>query len=361
MIRFIFFGLFIQFSLVYGQQNMIDDTSWKAKPKIELSGFLDAFYVFDFNQPTGNSRQDFLFNHNRHNEFNINLAYLKMSVLNTKYRGNLAFHTGTYVIDNYTSEPGLLKHVFEANIGLSLNKKNNTWLDVGIFPSHIGFESAITSDNWTLTRSILAENSPYFLTGAKVTRKISDKLEMSGLVLNGWQRIQRLQGNSLLSFGSQLKYTTSKSNVLNWSTFIGTDDPDSLRRMRYFSNFYGQFQLSKKLGMIAGFDIGIQQKKKHSKDYNVWFSPVVIMQYKIKENWKTAIRLEYYQDIAGVLIQTNSVNGFKTIGSSWNIDYSPVSNLLFRIEARYLKSDEYVLMNQKNQNLFLATSLSLKF
>ncbi|MBK8628485.1 MAG: outer membrane beta-barrel protein [Saprospiraceae bacterium] len=28
-------------------------------------------------------------------------------------------------------------------------------MDAGIFPSHIGFESAISADNWTLTRSLL--------------------------------------------------------------------------------------------------------------------------------------------------------------------------------------------------------------
>ncbi len=35
-------------------------------------------------------------------------------------------------------------------------------------PSHIGFESAVGSDCWNLTRSILAENSPYFESGIKL-------------------------------------------------------------------------------------------------------------------------------------------------------------------------------------------------
>lgn len=59
-------------------------------------------------------------------------------------------------------------------------------------PSHIGFESAIGKDCWNLTRSILADNSPYYETGIKLgyTSK-NEKLYLAGMYLNGWQRIQK--------------------------------------------------------------------------------------------------------------------------------------------------------------------------
>jgi hypothetical protein len=104
----------------------------------------------------------FYFNHNRHNEFNLNLGFVKLGLEHSKYRANLALQTGTYSNDNYSAEPGLLKNIFEANVGLSLNKKNNLWIDAGVFASHIGFESAISTDNLTMTRSLLAENSLIF-------------------------------------------------------------------------------------------------------------------------------------------------------------------------------------------------------
>lgn len=63
------------------------------------------------------------------------------------------------------------------------------------------------------------------------------------------------------SFGTQIKYLKGDKLTVNWSTFIGTDDPDSVRRMRYYNNLYVQVQLTKKLGFIAGFDIGEQQTK----------------------------------------------------------------------------------------------------
>lgn len=341
-----------------------DKNTWSESPQFSISGFADIFYVYDFNKPQGFQRQEFLFNHNRHNEFNLNLGFVKLALDHEKYRGNFALQAGTYSNDNYAAEPGLLKNVLEANIGISLNSKSNLWLDAGVFPSHIGFESAISSDNLTLTRSLLAENSPYFLSGAKLTYNPNEKWEIAGLITNGWQRIQRLQGNSLPSFGTQVLYQATDYISFNWSTFIGTDDPDSTRRLRYFNNFYGQFQMTEKLILIAGFDFGTQQKHKGSTDYDIWYSPVVIGQYAINDTWKTAFRAEYYQDEKGIIIPTNTINGFSTTSISLNIDYAPAQNIVCRIEGRWMKGkDNYFETNTglASNNFIIATSIALKF
>lgn len=350
---------------LFAQQSMAqNDSIWRQKPTLQISGFADVFYVYDFNQPEGTERQPFLFNHNRHNEFNLNLGLVKLGVEHTKYRANLALQTGTYANDNYAAEPDLLKNIFEANIGISLNQKNNLWLDAGVLPSHIGFESAVSMDNWTLTRSLLAENSPYFLAGAKLTFSPNDHWEIAALMVNGWQRIQRLEGNSQPSFGTQVNFSPSEKITWNWSTFIGTDDPDATRRMRYFNNFYGQFQCTEKLGLIAGFDIGTQQKSKGSSDYDLWYSPVIIAQYEINSIWKTALRAEYYQDETGIIISTNTPNGFRTTGLSLNLDYVPTANIVCRLEGRWLNSQDKIFENQStpsNNNFFIGASMAIKF
>ena len=355
---------FIFFLCLGGPLAMAQEESpWQEKPDLNLSGFLDVFYVYDFNEPQGEKRQPFFFNHNRHNEFNLNLGLIKLGLEQAKYRANLALQIGTYVNDNMASEPGVLKNIFEANVGISLNKKKTVWLDAGVLPSHIGFESAISMEDLTLTRSILAENSPYFETGAKLTYTPNEKWEMAGLVLNGWQRIQRLAGNSLPSFGTQLSYSPNSSVTLNWSTFIGTDDPDETRRMRYFNNFYGVFNVSEKLELIAGFDIGTQQQAKGSSSYDTWLSPVVIGRYSFSDKWKSALRAEYYQDEAGVIIATDTPNGFKTTGLSLNVDYLPAKFIMCRIEGRWLNSEDAIFetnTDRSNNNFFIGTSIAVK-
>ena len=360
-LRVLFLVLFCSLSGIILAQK---DSVWHQKPELNLSVFADVFHVYDFNEPQGTKRQSFLFNHNRHNEFNVNLGLIKLGLEHTKYRANVAFHAGTYVNDNYAAEPGLLKNIFEANVGISLSKKNKLWLDAGVFPSHIGFESAVSMDNWTLTRSLLAESSPYFLSGAKLTYNPNEKLELAALVVNGWQRIRRLQGNSMLSFGTQLNFTPSDKFTLNWSTFIGTDDPDLLRRMRYFNNLYGQFQITKKFGLIAGFDAGVQQAVKGSSSYEYWLSPVVIAQFAISKTWKTALRGEYYEDQWGVIIPTGTMNGFQTIGVSLNVDYAPAENVMCRLEGRWLNSKDNVFPTETtptNNNFIIGASIAVRF
>ena len=340
------------------------DSVWQQEPTLTFSGFTDIYYVYDFNKPKGAFRQDFLFNHNRHNTVNLNLGFIKIAIKHPKYRGNFALQSGTYANDNYAAEPGLLKNIFQANIGLSLNKKNTLWFDAGIMPSHIGFEDAVSVNNMTLTRSLLAENSPYFLTGGKVTFNPNKKWKIVGWIGNGWQRIARVNGNSLLSTGSQLTYSASEKVTLNWSTFVGTDDPDITRRMLYFNNVYGKFKLSEKLKLIAGFDIGARQTAKNSTSYHSWYSPIIIGQYAISNRFKTAIRLEYYSDEFGVIIPLKTTNGFHTTGLSVNIDYMPVKNIVCRLEGRWLNSRYNVFEapnSLSNNNVIVAASIALQF
>ncbi len=93
--------------------------------------------------------------------------------------------------------------------------------------------------------------------------------------MNGWQRITRVDGNSLMSWGTQIQFKPSEKVLLNYSTFIGTDKPDSARLMRVFHNVYGIFNITDKLGLTLGFDIGTEEKTPSGDGTNTWYTPVV--------------------------------------------------------------------------------------
>ena len=357
------FGLYICLILLSGHTAFAqqDSTQVSTNPEVKFSGFVDIFYAYDFNQPKVSVRQPFLFNHNRHNEFNLNLALLKASITHKKYRANFAIQTGTYAADNYAAEENVMQHVYEANAGISLNSGNNLWLDAGIFPSHLGFESAISIDNLTLTRSLVAESSPYYLAGAKVSYSPTEYWTLAAIITNGWQRIKRVPGNSLPSFGTQVSYAQEKY-TLNWSTFIGTDDPDVTRRMRYFNNLYALISINDALNLTAGFDIGLQQKSKGSGSYNVWYAPTLIAQYILSPEWAMAARAEYYADKNSVIISLPTADGFRTTGTSLNIDYTPFQNIACRVEGRWFRADNSIFEGDgklTRHNVILVGSLAI--
>lgn len=332
-----------------GEEKKKDQNAAPWKGHLEWSGYVEAYYIYDLNNPSNHKRPDFIYSHNRHNEFNVNLAFAKMAYVAPRLRAKVALMAGTYSNANLSNEPGVLKNILEANAGINLSKKKQVWLEGGIFSSHIGFESADGKECLNMTRSMLADNSPYYETGVKLTyTSDNEKLLVSGLVLNGWQQIQRTDGNSLPAFGWQIQGKPNDKVLINSSSFIGNNKPDTARQMRYFHNFYTIFTPVSTFDLIVGFDIGAEQKAKGSKEYNVWYSPVLIARYSPIYEVAIAARLEYYNDKNGVIISTGTPNGFGTFGYSMNLDYSPNHIAMIRLEGKLLQSGKDEIFKKRD-------------
>ncbi|GAB3557627.1 porin [Spirosoma fluminis] len=338
-----------------------------------FTGYVEAYYSHDLTTPkTGQERPNFLYNFRRNREVNVNLAVLKGAYTDDRVRANLAVQVGTYPQYNYAAEQELVRNIFEANAGVKLSMSRDLWLDAGIFSSHIGFESAIGKDNWTLTRSMVAENSPYYLSGVKLTYSTQNgKWTLLGSVLNGWQRIRRLDGYSGPSVSTQIQYRPSNKVTLNWSTFFGSDRPDSLKQSRMYHNLYAILQPGK-VGLTLGFDIGSDRKpivrgSRVGTGRSVWYTPVAIVRYSPSDKIRIAGRVEYYDDNSGVIIATGTPdqpNGFQTWGYSVNVDYAITRQALFRIEARTFSSQDAIFQTDKGSsptNTALTTSLAVNF
>ncbi len=132
------------------------------KKSFSITGYAETYYAYDFNQPSDHNRPSFTYSFNRHNEVNLNFGMIKLQHETKNTRGALALMAGTYSNANLAAETGVLKNIYEAYIGVKISKKKDIWADMGVFSSHIGFESAIGKDCWSLTRSIVADYSPYY-------------------------------------------------------------------------------------------------------------------------------------------------------------------------------------------------------
>lgn len=329
-----------------------------SKVKIDISGFIDTYYSYDFDQPESKYKQSFLYNYNRQNSFNINIALLRAAVSYENVYAKISVHSGTYVEDNYASEN--IKYLNEAYLGIFLNESKKTTLEAGILPSYIGFESAITHANLTATRSILAENSPYYMTGVKLNHQFNDKWSLAGFVTNGWQHIEKPKSDLIPSFGTQLVFKPNSKNTINWSTFLGKEAYLGDFNMRYFSNLYWDATWNSKWHSIFGFDYGIQDMSYKNNEKATWFSPVIITQYTINSKWQMAHRIEYYQDQKNAIIA--SVLPFETIGNSINFDFLPNSKFKIRTEGKWYHATENIFdLGNKKDNFSVTTTMSFEF
>jgi hypothetical protein len=324
----------------------------------KVSAYLESYYSYDFSNPNNNEKPDFNYNYKKHNQPNVNLTFVKANYQTKRLRSNLALMTGNYATYNLSAEPNWAKPLFEANVGYKPFENHELWIDAGVMPSHIGFESAVGNDCWNLTRSILAENSPYYESGIKFnyTNKKQD-LYVAFLVLNGWQKISIPKGDEKPSVGAQVNYKPTSSLTLNYSNFVGNINLDSLKALRIFHNLYAIYDASPKFSFIFGFDIGTQ--KRAGTKTTIWYTPVIISKINLAKKSKIAGRLEFYSDQKQAIITTSTPNGYQTLGASINYDYQISPKVLWRTELKRYNSKDPIFRYAQNSNEQTSATMAL--
>jgi hypothetical protein len=342
--------------LLFKIENAIAQSS-----NLTWDGFIDTYYAFDFNVPPSGDRS-FTTLPARHNEFNVNLASIGASYNENNVRGRLALQVGTSVEANYSSEPikgqfsneDMVKHIQEAYIGTQIGE--NTWIDAGIFFSHIGLESFISKNNMTYSRSLVADFSPYYQAGAKIHHDFSKAFSAEILVLNGWQIVT--DNNSDKAIGTKIAYAFTDKTSLSYSTFTGNES-----EFRNFHDLVLQSALTDHWKIAVQADIGFQKKPISNND-STWSGFTLISQYLLNEKNILTNRIEYYSDPDQVIVNTNTPHGFKLWSTSIGFDRNLNSKTLWRNEYRYYGAQEKIFPFKaslaKNDSI-LISSLCLSF
>jgi hypothetical protein len=339
--------LLVQIINVSGQEIVKRDTT-----KIALSGYVETYIGFDLGNNKENNRPVYIYNHKRNREVNLNLGILKANVQRGRLRSNIAFMLGNYTQYNLAHEPSWIQYTYEANIGYQLDK-NGLWnIDMGILPSHIGFESAIGIDCQTLTRSLVAENSPYYESGIKLSgASKNQKFTFGFLLLNGWQSVAKPLGLNSLSTGGQLTYKPSSKLTLNYSNFIGhVSDGNKGSFSRIYHNFYAQFLPTNKTNFTLGYDAGVDNEERN------WYTIVGIFQQKFKGKNAIALRGEYFDDPEFTILGT----AINTTLFSWSIGYDRqiTDQALWRVEYKNIQES---FSNISDSKSYLTTAVAVKF
>lgn len=334
---------------------------------LKFGAFVDGYYAYDFNRPRTLDRA-FTTQPARHNEFNVNLAYVEGVVSAPRVRGRLALQFGTSVQANYGAEPrvgtysgpDLTRFVQEATAGVRLS--TNLWLDGGIYLSHVGSEAWISRDNLTYTRSLMADFSPYYQSGVKLTWQATPTLSAQLHVLNGWQNISETNNDKAL--GARIDWTPSGRVTLSAYNFIGNEAPDSSpSQMRIFQGGSVKLAPNDRVTVQGTFDYG---RQRHPNDAGAsgWYGTSVIARVQSTPRSAIVARVERYADPDQIIVVTGSANAFKTNGASLGIDLTPAPGVLWRSEVRALSGANSIFPTHSGalkHNTMLVTSLALTF
>ena len=337
--------------------------------KITVGGFIDSYYAFDFNRPANFDRA-FTTQPARHNEFNVNLAFMEVKLDAPRTRARLALQAGTSVQSNYSGEsrngnisgPNLSRSIQEAVVGAKL--ADNLWIDGGVFLSHIGMESFISRDNPIYTRSLVADYSPYYESGAKLTWTPTSTVTAQLDVVNGWQVIS--ETNSAKSVGIRVDVAQSATTTYSYFNYIGDDAPDSAarRQIRFYNGVGAKVNITPEFQVMAEADYGTQQRATGSGSAS-WYGSMLIGRYQMMANAALTGRVEVFRDKDQVVVVTGQPDGLRATGASIGLDVTPAPRVLWRSELRGYQGEGAVFpMNRarfSKNDAFIVTSLGLSF
>ncbi len=345
-------------------------------PKLTVGAFVDGYFAWDFGRPASLDRAffggtTFTTQPARHNEFNVNLAFAEVNLDAPHYRGRFALQAGTSVQSNYAGEPtngsvsgpGLARMIQEAVVGLRIS--DNVWIDGGIFYSHMGMESWASRDNPTYTRSLVADYSPYYQSGVKMTWTPTSRLTAQLHVVNGWQNIS--ENNTGKAAGARIDFAATPTSTLSYFNFFSNEAGSRLRTF----NGVGARHTEGILTLLGEVDIGTQQRDIRADGRSKWYGFTAVARVQAAPTVAFTVRAEGYHDKDQVIINTGVVDdiilpAFRAVGGSVGVDVTPYPRIAWRSELRGFRNADYIFdgagrTGPSRSNVVAVTSLSLSF
>jgi hypothetical protein len=315
-------SLFWMLSIGLLPQVMGSDTArWK------LAAYGEVYFQWE---KEAENRPAFLYSYNRNGTASANLALLQLERVSERTILRIGAMDGAYARANLASEPRFLRHVFEARFAWKPKKNGNSWLEAGVFPSHIGNESALGMQCPTLTRSLMADNSPYYESGLRWLGKSANGKREGGIyVLNGWQRM-RLPGHGVWpALGHQLTLQLNPAMRINSSSFLGNPG-DNRGVLRAFHDAWMAWDFRPRWTLHAAYDIGWQRQA------GSWQTASVVLQHRLPHDWVFSARAESFLDPNGIIIPAQTSIGSRIGAYSFNADYVISEAAVWRMECRWM-------------------------
>lgn len=312
-----------------------------AAPGVQLHGFVDAYADWNPNRPSdrNNFEPDTGTTARNANQFGLNLVALDVSL----DANPVGFHvvavagTGTDVVHAAELHPDTWRPVYQASVSYRLDAGRGILFELGIQPSHIGYETFFSKDNPNYTRGWMGEFSPYYSTGLKVATSFDDHWSGQLWLMNGWQVIE--DNNSGKAFGTQVAYAKDAVGF-SVNTFFGPELPDDSSHWRSFVDFVGTWKISEKVNAAASLDLGRQARPQ--ADAASWQGASVWLRYLLSNppsssssssasSSAIAFRAEVFHD------PDNGISGFpQTLWEgTLTYEYRPHPQLILKLEARY--------------------------
>ncbi|MBM3920483.1 MAG: porin [Sphingomonadales bacterium] len=322
----------------------VDTAGGEHLGKITLGACVDVYA----NSSGAGNTLPYMVSSANNNTFAVNLAMLDIRYQTAGIRARLVPAFGTYMNANLANEPGTLKNLLEASVGVRLSKKHNLWMDAGILGSPYTNENPVSKDQIMYTRSLSAENSPYYLSGVKLGLPLRKNVRFYTYIINGWQQIQ--DNNAHLALGTQLEWQVGKNHLINWNTYIGNEESQAQPQFdtRFFTDLYWIGRFGKKWDASVCVYAGRQRYSNYRYDslmpppdhgsfrFKTWWNANAQLKYAFTSKISLSGRVEWFSDGYNIF-QTplyHADKGYRTGSYGFCLNRKVEEHALLRLEYR---------------------------
>jgi hypothetical protein len=351
---------------------------------VEISGFVDGYYGYNFNKSFNrrNQLRNFDF---KNNEFGLNLAELvveRKPAEDSRFGFRLDLDFGPATDWVHSVEPGggeVYKNVQQAYGSFLAPVGKGLQIDVGKFVTWNGAEVIETKDNWNYTRGLLfAWAIPYYHAGVRATYTVNDKVTLMGALVNGWNNVEDNNGGKTAGLSLTMKPTPKLTIIQNYTG--GPEQDDSVPLLpgitgkhffRHLSDTIVTYNINTKVFLMGNYDYAIERQRTTGGKVH-WQGLAAYLHYMPSDKWAFTPRFEWFQDHDGFatcsedpLVRCAAGKTFKEITVTG--EYKFAKNVLGRLEFRndsantpfFRKSTQLPLLNpesvlSKNQTTITA-------
>ncbi len=315
--------------------------------KFTVGGYVETFYQYNFNNP-GNGISNYRGYDDRHNTLTLQNAVVDVGFRAHELLGRIAIQTGTTPSSMFSEDtslpgtdaagetsPALWRHLQRASVGWQVSSA--VLLEAGLFVSNVNIESIPVKENWNWSRSSLSTRMPNYFSGARMTVSASKRLDVSAMVVNGWNKV--VDDNDEKTGIVQAIYRVSDTFTGSLSYVGGVEREGGAqegRAYRHLADAWIQAKLSSVVSVGADGTLGGE----HTRYGLHWFAGAAgYGRIHLLDPLWLALRVDrLWEDPAGnvngvsrpILIDAKDVTSFAA-----TLDYRPLPGISLRVEGRH--------------------------
>jgi hypothetical protein len=314
------------------------------QPQWHYGGFVDLGYSLNFNFP-----ENHLFRNRsttpRVNEldFNMGYAYVRKDISSRSRWGmELAVQGGQDAKEFgfETNRPKVgssdqLRHFGRANVSYLAPIGKGLTVQAGLFPSLVGYESLYAKDNWSYTRSWIADHSPYLMFGVNASYPFTESLTASLLVINSYFHLSHV--NNVPTYGGQVVYAPAPRWTVKQAFLYGSEQANTaLEFWRLFSDTIIQWKGSA-LTLAFEQQVATEVLAVPGSPRTFWIGYALPMRWNMHGPWAVAVRPELFWDRNGRISGSEQFVKAMTTTLEYVAPYH-WTNLILRLEYRFDES-----------------------